>query len=511
MRKKKSIKNIIGSFSQNIIVILVGIISQAIFIKQLGLEYLGLNGLFTNIISMLGIIELGIGSAIIYNLYKPISENNIESIKSLMKFYKKSYNIIAFIVLFIGILISPFLSKIVGDIDINVNLKLIYILFILDVFFSYIMSYKRSILYASQNNYIVNIVHIIYIISMNSFQIIILVLFKNYIAYLVIKIIFRIFENLLISIIANKKYPFLTEKNVVKLDAKVHNDIVLKIKSLFFHQIGGFIVNSTDNILISKFFSISMVGLYSNYNLIIVSIEKLFGQFIESLTPSIGNLLVSSSEEKIVDIFKKIRFLNFCIASFCGVCLVVLTKDFISLWIGEKYILSNLILCVLVLNFHQKMMKKTYSSFKTAAGIFHEDRFVPVIESILNILFSIVLLKAFGLAGVFMGTMVSSMCLWLYSYPKFIYKGILKRDYISYIKETIGYLILFIILCIITMTISEIVDCGILVLNLFIKLIVCVIITFTFIIIIFRNNENYIYYKNEALNIMFKKNRNKES
>ena len=194
MRSINSIKNAITAMASNIVSILIGVVAQAIFIRTLGAEYLGVNGLFTNIVSMLGIVELGIGSAIIYNLYKPVAEDNIEEIKILMNFYKKSYRIIAVIVFIVGVSIIPFLKDIVGEVTVDINLNFIYLLFILDIVASYLLTYKRSILYANQKTYITNIVHISYLIIMNVLQIITLLIFKNYICYLFIKIICRILE-----------------------------------------------------------------------------------------------------------------------------------------------------------------------------------------------------------------------------------------------------------------------------------------------------------------------------
>ena len=173
MRSANSIKNAITAMISNIVTILIGIVSQAIFIKTLGTEYLGINGLFTNIISMLGIVELGIGSAIIYNLYEPIAKKDENKIKALMNFYKKSYRIIAMVVFILGLSIMPFLNNIIGNISVDINIKFVYLLFIIDVVASYLLTYKRSILYANQKTYITNIVHIGYLIIMNLLQIVI--------------------------------------------------------------------------------------------------------------------------------------------------------------------------------------------------------------------------------------------------------------------------------------------------------------------------------------------------
>ena len=218
MRVKNSLKNMVVAFITNGLTIIIGLLAQAVFIKVLNDEYLGINGLFNNIISMLGIVELGIGSAIIYNLYKPVYEKDNLKINALMNFYKKSYNIIAIIVLLLGISLLPFLDFFVKDVTISININLVYILFIIDVFCSYLLSYKRSIINANQKNYLVNLIHVGYLILLNAFQIMILVLTHNYYIYLVIKIIMRLLENIILSMLADILYPYLNNK-----DAKLHS------------------------------------------------------------------------------------------------------------------------------------------------------------------------------------------------------------------------------------------------------------------------------------------------
>ena len=237
MRTSNSIKNTIVSILMSAITILIGLITQKIFIEMLGTEYLGLNGLFTNILSMLAIAELGIGSAIIYSLYKPIAENNETKIKSLIEFYKKSYRIIAIIVLIIGLAVMPFLNIIVGETEIKENIHILYLLFLFDTVASYLLTYKRSILYANQKTYIINIIHILYLILMNSLQIIMLIITKNYIIYLSIKIVFRILENVIITMIANRMYPYIKEKDIEPIDFETKNSILQKVKGLIFHKI----------------------------------------------------------------------------------------------------------------------------------------------------------------------------------------------------------------------------------------------------------------------------------
>lgn len=508
MRTNNSIKNSITGALSNFINIFVNFFTQKLFIIILGIEYLGLNGLFTNVLSLLSIAELGIGEAIIFNMYKPIANNDKESIKSLMKFYSKAYRIITIIILIVGLLITPFIGFFVGDTTLDINLKLVYLFFLFQTVASYVLTYKRSILYASQKNYVINIIHIIYIVVLNVIQLLILYITKNYFLYLTIKIILLLAQNFVINIYVNKHYPYLNDKNVKKLDKETDRDIFRRIKAMFFHKIGGFIINGTDNILISKFFGVITVGLYSNYFLITNAVSTLFSQFISSATASIGNLLTEKNEQKNFEVFKRIRFLNFYLATFTGICILVIMQSFIKIWMGKEFLLPIFVLVVIVFNYYQKLMRKTYDSFMMAAGICVENRFIPLIESVLNIISSIVFLKIFGLAGIFMGTIFSGLSLWAYSYPKFMYKNILKRQYSDYAKETIGYILLFVIIAATTFFISNCFVFDSNMISLLVNIVIALIIPNVILILLFRKSDNFLYFKRLIVN-MFKKIGNK--
>lgn len=504
-RVKNSMKTMITALLSNAIAIIINLFAQAFFIRTMGSEYLGLNSLFSNILTMLGIAELGIGSAIIFNLYKPISENDSEKIKSLMKFYKNCYHVIGVFVFIIGIILIPFLPFLIKKVNIPVNINIIYFLFLCDTVFSYFLSYKRSIVYANQKNYIINIVHMIYLIILNTLQVLVLFLTKNYYLYLIVKVIMRIVENVLITIIANKLYPFLLDKNVKKLDSNTTKDIFKKVKALFLHKVGSFVVFGTDNIIISKYLGLTQVGLYSNYNLIISSVSTIIGQIISATTASVGNMLVTENKEKQFNVFKKIRFANFWISCFSATCLLVIMDSFIKVWVGEKYLLSLTVLVVLVINFYFNSTRTTYNAFKDAAGIYYEDRFVPIIESLLNIIISIILVKRFGLSGVFLGTIFSGLILWVYSYPKFVYKKIFGKKYINYYIETIGYFVLCSVVVALTFIISRMVTLNSLFGSLIINILICMIIPNLILLIVFAQTDEFKYYK-RLLYRMLKKN-----
>ena len=493
MRTEYSIKNSLTQFITNIITILFLFIGQTIFIKILGVEYSGLNGLFTNILTVLNLFELGIGSSITYNLYKYVKEDNKETIKSIMYFYKKSYNYIAILTLIIGLSITPFTKYIVKDITVDINIYLIYILFLLTTVSTYILSYKRNLIIANQKNYILNIIQITYIIILNIIQILILFITKNYYLYLIIKIICILIENVTINIKANKLYPFLKEKNIKPIKKEIKDNIINRVKALIIHKTSGAVTNGTDNILISAFLGITTTGLYTSYNYIITSVKKLFGNIIQTTTPSIGNLLTENDKEKNYQTFKKIRFLNYWITIFTSTSLLLITEPFIKIWLGKNYILPSTVLIVLVINYFQTMMRTSYSTFKDAAGIWIEDKYIPILQLSINLISSIILLKIIGLPGVFIGTILSSLVLWCYSYPKFVYKKLFNRQIKNYIKETITHIIIFIFIISLSFTLNKYSN------NIIISIIISITIPNIILLIIYRKNEEFKYYKNLIL------------
>lgn len=496
MRTKNAFMNMISSLISHFVSMFIGFFVQAIFVKNLGTEYLGINGLFSNIFSMLGVVELGIGSSIIYNLYKPIAQNNKEKIKSLMNFYKKCYRIIALIIFIFSLIIFPFLSFIVGDTTINLlTIRIIFLLFMLDIICSYLLTYKRSILYASQKNYIIDFIHIGYLLILNTVHVIILLFTKNYILYLLFKIFMRLLENIVITIYVNKKYKFLKEKSE-KLDVNTIADIKQKVKGLLFHKVGVFFVSGTDNIIISSFLGISVVGMYSNYNMIISALNTVINQIFSSFKSSIGNLLVTNDNDKIYLVYKRMQFLNFWFAMMASVGLLIVMDSFITIWLGSEFILPKSVLIVLTIYDYVYISKLCISSFKEAAGIFYEDRFIPLLESVVNIVVSIILVKLIGLPGVFIGTICCQLITHLYTYPKIVYKKLYNKEAKQYFVDNIKYLIITLLVAGILSIISTFLIFNNNLITLISNVLLVLIIPNIIIILLFHKTEEFQYYKN---------------
>ncbi len=494
MRTKYSLRNSITSFISNIVLLIVTLVSQRVFIDILGIEYLGLNGLFSNVLTMLSLFELGIGSAIIYHLYKPLAKNDIKSIKSLVLFYKKTYNIVILVMFLVGLLILP-IVPFFAKTNVNVNIYLVYLLYLIYTLMSYFIAYKRSLIIADQKNYINNIIHMIYLIILNVLQLVILFITKNYYLYICVKILCVFLENVITSIIASKMYPYLKNKEKLELSRNIKNDITNKVKALFIHKLSAVIKYGTDSIMISIFFGLKLVGIYTNYYYIMYTVNTIFSGIVSNVSASVGNLLVEKDLNKRYLIFKKINFLNFYISIFTSSCILVLSQDFITIWVGDKYLLSFFTLVILVINFYQVMMRNAYLTFKDAAGIWVEDRIVPVLEIILNITFSIVLLKLFGIVGIFLGTLISTIPVWFYSYPKFVYKKIFNKDSVYYVKDNIIQIISFIFIIISCYLLSNLFSNNNIYIELIVRGLITVFVSSVLFIIIFRNTDEYKYYK----------------
>ena len=498
-RTNNSIKNIKSSLIMTFINVILGFICQRIFAYTLGTVSLGINGLFSNIISFLSIAELGIGTAIIFNMYKPIAQNDKEKIKSLMKLYKKSYNIITLIIICLGIILSLFLPLIMGQnnikiINSNINIYIIFYLFLLDTVSSYLLTYKRSILYANQKNYIINTYHTICIIIMYILQIASLILFKNFYVFLIIKVISKILENILINIRVNKEYTFLKE-NTEELNIEYKNDIKKRVKASIYHNIGGYIVLSTDSLIISNFIDLNAVGLYSNYLMIINALNSFLGQIFNSIIPSVGNLLVEENNKKINDLCDNFNYINFFIYSISSCLIYACIQPFIVIWLGKEFLFSNIVALILAINFYFQGMRQTMQVFAQAGGIVYENRFIPLIESILNIVFSIIFVKLLGISGVFIGTIISSFAVHFYSYPIFVYKKLLKRKPIEYINQFIKKTIIYLIMIIIVYILINLISIQNIYLKLIINFIISILIGITNLLIIYRKSNSMKYMK----------------
>ena len=503
MRKKRSIFNIIGSLGSYFISTIFTFITQMVIIKILGVEYSGVNGLFTNILTMLSIAELGIGTTIIYKLYEPLANRDIENIKSWMQFYKLCYRVVAVLVLIVGIVLLPLVPRIVGQVSISEDIKILYFISLLDTVFSYTMTYKRSLIYADQKNYIINIVHIGYTIFMNITQIVTLILFKNYIIFLLVKILYRLLENIILNIYANKKYPYINEQ-YIKLPKKEVKDVFDRVKAMFLQKISYVVNKGIDSVVITMNLGVIASGYYANYTLIVNALTAIIFQVVSSLTASVGNLLTEKNQKKSYQIYKKINMLDSFLTAIgiCGFLSVI--NDFITIWIGSEYILNVYITISFAIYIYSDSIRRTMTLFKDSAGICKEDKNTYIVMALINLITSIILCKKIGISGVIIGTAISYIYLILYSYPRYVFKPLFNKESKFYYEENLKYVIFIFVSAILSFLIGYKLQFTNLIVAILFKGLFSVGITCLIFILFFYRSNEFKYFKDVFLKMLKK-------
>jgi len=433
------IRNAWVGIGSQIFTLLLSFISRTIFISFLNKEYLGINGLFSNILTMLSFVEMGLGTAVIYSMYKPLAINDNDKLKALVNFYKKAYQIIGLTILILGLLVIPFMGVLIKETpDIKENLILIYILFLLGTVIPYFFSHKTSIITADQKNYIVILYNQAFKSIQIVFQILVLIFTRNYILYLITQILFCLITYVALSIKSDKLYPFLKDNKNSVLNEDEKKSIITNVKSVFLYKFSPAILNGTDNIIISSCIGLAAVGIYSNYYLITNSLVIMLSQLNNSFTASIGNLNAIEKTEKKEQVFYKIMYISFILYGICAILIFSLINDFINVWVGEEYLLSLFTVFTIVLYFYIDGLQYPVYAYRNTTGLFVKSKYTPIFEVIINIVLSIILANLIGLPGVFLATSISKLLVFWWVDPYLIYKYIFKtklsKYFITYFK-----------------------------------------------------------------------------
>ena len=403
-----------------------------------------MNGLFTNVLTMLSLAEMGVGTAIVYNMYKPIANNDYKQISKLMNLYKRAYSIIGCIVGILGVCLIPILPFIIKDNSDIKYLTTIYLLYLANTVSSYFFAYKRSIFSADQRDSVLQLFKLIAYIVRSVLQIAVLIISKNFILYLAMQIVTTIIENIAISLCADKCYPFLKEYKKEKLTKQECKPIFDNTKALFLYKIGSTALDGTDNIIISSFDSVVSVGLLSNYSLITGAIQTLLSQITLSITGSIGNFIASEKKEKHEELLNKITFLNFILFGLVFVGSMAVLNPFISFWVGQDFVLDFEIVFIYCLNIYIFGMLNSIWTFRSTMGLFIHGKWRPLISAVINLVVSIWWAKEIGFIGVLLGTTFTRIVTNVWYDPLIVYKhGLHKTPYKYYLKW-IFYLVIVI-------------------------------------------------------------------
>lgn len=438
-RTKNSTRNITFSIVNKLITLVLAFVSRKIFIYCLSVEYLGIQGLFSDILTMLSFADLGFGAAMTFSMYKPLAENDTKRLAALTSFYKKVYGVIVIVIATVGCALIPFLKFLVKTQTEIPNLEIYYVLYLLNTIASYLVVYKTSVISADQKEYVITKYTSIFTILCTISECVFLLLTRNFVVYLIIRAVFTLSKNLYVSKKAEKMYPYINEKGELSKEEK--KGLVNLIGSGFIYKIVGVVLSGTDNILISVIVGTVAVGYYSNYMIVSNQLTGFINIIFYSITASLGNLVVQESKKKCYDVFNVIQSTSMIISAFCTICLLFLQEDLISVWLGEKFVLDVMVLIAIAVNLYFTIILYPIRVYRDATGLYQKTKFVMLVTAVLNIVLSIVLGNIMGLAGILFATSISKMLTFFWYEPIVLFKEHFDKSSIHYFVSILKNLI----------------------------------------------------------------------
>lgn len=445
-RRRASIKNASLAFITQIIMMIGQFAVQTVFVHTLGAEYLGANGLFNNLITFLSFAELGIGSAFSYALYKPLAEHDDDVIAGIMNLFRKVYDGIGMVILVAGLILSYFVPWFIEGTSTLPHVRFYFVLYLLSTVVSYFFTYNRSLLIADQKSYVDSVNQFIFNVGRYILQIIFMVFFHSYVAYLILMILSNLFSNIAITLRSHKRYPFLKTAKAEKVDPAILSEIKHNVVGTISSKVGAIVVSGTDNILISKFLGLVVVGIYSNYSLVLTSITRLLTQVFSSVIASFGNLGVTekNNTKKQLDMFDQFTYYNAISVFFIGLVAFAFFPPFIKLWLGNKYQLPESTLYFIIINFVFGQFRPALNMVN-AYGLFWGYRIKSIVEAAVNLGLSLFLVKftSMGINGVLFGTIIGNILVNSWWDPLILFKGAYHTSMVRFYLKYWAYLATF--------------------------------------------------------------------
>lgn len=474
-RTKNATKNVMIGIMLRLYQLICPFILRTIMIHVLGMQYVGLNSLFTSILQILNLAELGVGSAMVYSMYRPIAEDDSEKICMLMKLYRMYYRIIGAVILGFGLAVLPFLPKLIsGDVPNDINIYVLYVLNLAATVLSYwLFAYKNSLLVAHQRNDVIDTITILTTTVQFVFQIIVLLIFKNYYWYILIALFTQALLNIITAFVANKMYPHYHPIGIN--DKDMIQSINSKIKDLFTSKLGEVIVNSVDTIVISAFLGLTILAMYNNYYYILTAVMGFVTLLFKASTAGIGNSLVIESRDKNYRDLNIFTFIVSWIGFFCACCLLCMYQPFMELWVGKEYMLEFGCVICFSCYFYIRVINQVLIVYKDAAGMWHEDRFRPLCTALTNLVLNLILVQFMGIYGVLLSTVLSTLLIGMPWVIKNLFTIILKRDYYEYLKKLMKYVSVAVCGCLITYVLCLLIT-GKLMIILISRLLICILV-----------------------------------
>jgi O-antigen/teichoic acid export membrane protein len=438
-RADYTIQNVKWGYICTFITDIAAFILRTVLIRIMGVDYAGINGLFTNILGVLSFAELGIGTALNFSLYKPAAEHDMEKLKSLMQLYKNAYRLIAAVIAAAGLLMLPFLGYLVKDPGNVGDIRIYYGIFLFNTVTSYFVSYKYSLVNAMQENYVFSILNMITRIVTSAAQMVILLVMRDYLTCLLAGAVIDVFHKVWTSRYLNRHYPILADKNVSPLDETETEEIKKNVAALIWHKVGEVCVHQTDHIIISAFVNIAAVGKVSYYTSILDAGGKVLGVALHAASASLGNAISSVNEKRRYELFKAYRFAAFWLYGYTSIGMFFMLSKLVQLFAGPDIRISEFIVFLIVLNFYMIGHRITVNNMKAAGGVFKEDRFVALLQAGVNLTVSLFLAERIGLAGVYIGTIVQGALSNVIK-PVIIYRVMFHRHFGGYFADSAKYI-----------------------------------------------------------------------
>lgn len=490
-RTEYSVLNILTGVGGYALNTLLGFICRMVFVKYLSADYLGVNGLFTNILTMLSLAELGVGSAVVFALYKPLAKNDEKKIASLVHFYGHAYISIGIVIGIVGLMLLPFLDVIITEQpQIHESIYLLYLINLFNTSVTYFFSYRSSLLVAAQQNYIVSGINYVITILQSIVQMGVLILTHNYLVYLLIQTIGTFLYNIIVSKIAVKKYPFIKGKEVEPLTKNEKKSLFANIRDLMIYKISGLLVNSTDNILITFFNGLSATGITSNYTLLINTLNSLLGQIFNGLTASIGNHNALENKESQYKMFSFLNLMNFWIFGWATLGILFCSSDIVHLCFGKEYVLPIEIPFIMSVNFYTVGMLNAVWTYKHTLGLFRYGRTLQIGTGIINVIVSIILGNYFGVFGILAATFIARLCTSMWYDPYAIFVHGFQKSPLLYLKRYLYYLFVLFIAALCCILVFTFLDVPLL-LKVILEIIICSLIVNIIFYLFFKNTPEF--------------------
>ena len=497
-RTKNASRNIFFGVMLKVYQILVPFLMRTAMIYLMGVQYLGLNSLFTSVIQVLNLAELGVGSAMIYSMYKPIAEDDEFTICALVKLYRTYYRVIGLVIAVVGCTLTPFIPYLIkSDVLAGINVYILYLLNLGATVLSYwLFAYKNSILQAHQRTDVVSRVTLITSTVKYMLQLAVLWIFHNYYLYVIVSLMTQVLTNIVTAICADKLYPQFKPKGSV--DKTQVQRINQRIKDLFTSKIGSMIYDCADTIVISAFLGLTVLAVYQNYFYIISSITGLITVVFAACTAGIGNSIVVEIKEKNYQDLKKFTFIITWIAGFCSVCLLCIYQPFMELWVGKDLMLSLSSVVCFVVYFFVRQFNALLNLYKDASGMWHEDRFRPLVAALTNLALNLILVQFIGIYGILLSTVLAIICVGMPWLLHNLFTVIFDKKHMwPYIIRLAKYCVVVLFSCMVTYFICSKINIG-LVPTILVRGIICIIVPNAIYFVVFRKTKEY----NQALNLL---------